>query len=112
MSTFEHEMEKGNFVCSECQKCNKLVWPPNDFCNTCFGKVRWRPVSKMARVIEFSRRENVIFCVAEFENSIRVMGSVESASGQITLGEKIKLVKCEFNGKEKFIFQTERSEKP
>ena len=105
MSTFEQEMKKGNFVCSECQKCNKLVWPPNDFCNVCFGKVIWRPVSKLATVVEFSRNENMIFCVAEFEKTIRVMGSLESESSQIKVGEKIKLTKCEFNGKEKFIFQ-------
>ena len=71
----------------------------------CFGKVRWRPVSKLATVIEFSKKENMIFCVAEFEKTIRVMGSLESAPGQVKVGEKIKLVKCEFNGNEKFIFQ-------
>lgn len=104
MTPFEAELKNGRFVCSECQKCNKLVWPPSDFCNKCFSKTHWRPVSTMARLIEFSRKDTTMFCIAEFEDTIRVMGTLEMEINEPLIGQPIKLVKCSYNGKENFIF--------
>ncbi|MGI0083241.1 MAG: Zn-ribbon domain-containing OB-fold protein [Nitrosopumilaceae archaeon] len=104
MTQFETELKNGRFVCSECQKCNKLVWPPSDFCNKCFSKTHWRTVSTIARLIEFSRKDTTTFCIAEFENTIRVMGTLETEINELTIGQAIKLVKCEYDGKEKFVF--------
>ena len=104
MNRFEHELKNNNFLCSQCTKCNKLVWPPNDFCNKCFSAVTWRSVSRSAKVIEFSSKDDEIFCIAEFEDGIKVMGSVENASG-LQVGQSLFLVKCDYNGKEIFVFQ-------
>ena len=41
MNKFENELNKGNFVISKCQKCNKIVWPVNDICDNCFSNVIW-----------------------------------------------------------------------
>ena len=104
MSKFEQELRNGNFVCSECTKCNKLVWPPSDFCNKCFGNVTWRPISRIAKLVEFSRRNDEYFCIAELENPIRVMGRVESVA-DLRLGQTLVLVSCDYDGKEKFVFR-------
>ena len=105
MNIFESELKNGKFVCSECLKCNKLVWPPSDFCSNCFGKVNWRQVSTMARLVEFSKKDSTIFCMAEFEDTIRVMGTLETASKDIVVGQELELIKCDYNGTEKFVFQ-------
>ena len=104
MTKFEEELKKGKFVCGECQNCKKLVWPPNDYCNRCFGQVKWRPVLQTARLIEFSKKGNDIFCIAEFENEIRVMGSLQTNTKPV-IGQDLKLIKCSYNGTEEFVFQ-------
>src|SRR6266849_6117472 len=105
MNQFENELKNGRFVCSECPKCNKLVWPPSDFCNVCFSKVKWRQVSKKGRLVEFSRKDNTIFCIAEFENTVRIMGELEIGLKVPLVGQDLDLVKCNYADKEKFFFQ-------
>ena len=105
MTTFENELKNGKFVCSECIKCNKLVWPPSDLCSNCFAKVRWRQVSTVATLVEFSKKDNTIFCIAEFEGAIRVMGSLETKSEEISIGQELILAKCDYDERERFVFQ-------
>jgi uncharacterized protein len=105
MNQFENELKNGKFVCSECYKCNKLVWPPSNFCNICFSKVKWRQVSKKGKLIEFSKKDNTIFCIAEFENTIRIMGELKIGVQTPLVGQDLELVKCDYTDKEKFFFQ-------
>ena len=104
MNKFEQELKNNNFVCSSCPKCNKLVWPPSDFCNSCFGNVVWRQVEKTAKLIEFSHDEDEVFCIAEFEGNIRIMGSIKNATN-LKIGQSLTLVKCDCDGKEKFVLE-------
>lgn len=104
MTEFEDKNSERNFLCSECQRCNKLVWPPNNYCNKCFGEVTWRPVSSMGKVIEFSKKNDDVFCIAEFENEIRIMGSLE-CSVMPLIGQSVKLIKYDSGGEEEFVFQ-------
>jgi len=39
MNKFETELKAGNFVTSECSYCNRIVWPPSDYCDNCFKDV-------------------------------------------------------------------------
>jgi hypothetical protein len=104
MKEFEDTHDEENFVCNECQRCNKLVWPPSNYCNRCFGEVTWRSVSSMGKVIEFSRKDDVVFCIAEFENEIRLMGSLECDIMPL-IGQSVKLIKYNSGAKEEFVFQ-------
>jgi uncharacterized OB-fold protein len=105
MTRFEAELKNNNFVCSECTKCNQPVWPPSDFCNKCFGDVVWRSVSKKATLIEFSSKDGKYFCIGEFENGIRVFGTVEGNSN-LTQGQHLTLKYCTYDETPKFVFQT------
>ena len=104
MSKFEEELKKNNFVCSECLKCKKLVWPSSDFCNSCFSPVTWKNMDRTAKLIEFSKRNDEIFCIAEFENNIRIMGRIQPTS-YLKIGQSLRLVFCDCDGKEKFVFE-------
>ena len=104
MNKFEQELKNNNFFCSQCTKCDNLVWPPSEFCSKCFSNVIWRPVSRFAKLIEFSSKDNKFFCIAEFEESIRVMGSLENVS-DLQMGQSLFLVKCDYDGKEIFVFE-------
>jgi len=107
MNKFEQELKNNNFTCSECKKCDKLVWPPSDFCNKCFGDVMWRPLSRTAKLVEFSHKNDEYFCIAEFEDQIRIMGTIENVEN-LQVGQTLNLVKCDYDGKEKFVFQSIR----
>ena len=106
MNKFHQELQNNNFVCGSCPKCNKLVWPPSDFCNSCFGNVVWKPVGKTAKLIEFSHDKDGVFCIAEFEENIRIMGTIKNAKN-LKIGQLLTLVKCDYDGKEKFILKSD-----
>ena len=102
MNKFEQELQNNNFVCSFCLKCDKFVWPPSDLCNSCFGSITWKNVNKIAKLVEFSQNNGEIFCIAEFEGNIRIMGSVQN-SQNLKVGQPLTLVKCDYDGKEIFV---------
>ena len=106
MTRFEDALKNNNFVCSECTKCNRLVWPPSEFCNKCFGNVIWRPMSKKAILVEYSSKDGKHFGIAEFENSVRVFGIIEGST-TLTPGQNLILKYCNYEETPKFIFQTD-----
>ena len=89
---FETELEKGNFVVSECKQCQKIVWPPSEFCNQCFGDVSWRKGSHKGKIIEFSKQNNDYFCLVEIEDTIKIMGKI--TFGIPDVGQNIKIERC------------------
>ena len=105
MSIYENELRNGKFVCSECHKCKKFVWPPSDFCNVCFSKVNWKQISGRWKLIEFSKKDNKVFCIAEFEKTIRIMGELETGTKIPIIGQDLDLVKCDYDKYEKFVFK-------
>jgi len=104
MNKFQNELVKGNFVISKCVKCNKNVWPANDFCDNCFSEVTWVSGSRSARIIEYSKQNNDWFCLVETDDHIRMLGRLKS---NITpkIGEKILLDECFFDNKPHFNFK-------
>ena len=89
---FDSELRKGNFPLSECNHCKIIVWPPSEFCNQCLKENSWRECSRVGKIIEFSKKENIYFCVAKIENSIKIMGEI--ISGVPKIGGQIKIVDC------------------
>lgn len=109
MNRFEQELKNNNFVCSECLRCKKIVWPPNDYCNKCFDNVTWRQISRDAILLEYSCKNGEYFCMAEFEDQIRVIGTIQEKSG-LEIGQKLILEKCDYDKSEKFIFRIKKSD--
>lgn len=103
MSRFKAEIEKGNFVIGECADCKTIVWPPSDYCNKCFANVKWRTSSQIGKLIEFSKKDNTNFCIAEFEEKIRIMGKLEVGKAKPKIGQNVKLESCS-SDKDHFIF--------
>ena len=90
---FVSELEKGKFVIAECSQCQNVVWPPSDFCDNCLGEVNWHEGNNVGKIIQFSKKGEKTFCVAEFENKIRIIGTVKQ-KGTPKIGDQIKLDKC------------------
>lgn len=109
MTRFEDELKNNKFVCSECMKCKQLVWPPSEFCNKCLGAVEWRSLSKNAKLVEFSSKNETRFCIAEFEGNIRVFGTIKG-NATLRVGEDLILTFCGYDETPKFIFQSSGSE--
>ena len=94
MNKFEEELKHGRFVISECSKCKKIVWPPSNYCNKCFEEVNWRNTLTTGKLIEFSKKENTYFGLAEFEEKIRIIGTIKSGKNEPKEGQKVKLESC------------------
>ena len=92
---FESELQKGNFLISECSQCKIIIWPPSEFCNHCLNKNSWRTCSRLGTIIEFSKKEDRYFCVAQFENSIKLIGEI--ISGNPKENGKVEIVDCGIN---------------
>ncbi len=88
---FESELSQGNFYIPECIKCSKIIWPPVDFCNHCFGEITLRGKISEGKIIEFSRKDEIYFCLVEFENNIRVMAKMSNIP---EIGKVVKIVKA------------------
>ena len=110
MNKFEIELKAGNFVTSECTYCNKIVWPPSNYCDICFKDVNWRKVSESGTIVELSRKENDVFCITEFESKIRVMGKLDTKINTVKPGQTVKLTKCLFDDKNSFFFSLENKQ--
>ena len=89
---FESELKKGRFLIPECKYCDKIVWPPSEFCNQCFKEVSWRNSSYEGKIIEFSKQNNDYFCLVEIEKSIKIIGKI--SSGIPKIGQKVKIERC------------------
>ncbi len=83
------------FVVPECKKCNIVVWPPSDFCSRCFNKTDWKNASCEGELLEFSKKGDQYFCLAKFEDVIKIMGTLEIIPNRDPqLGQKVKMVRC------------------
>ena len=94
MSIFETELIKGNFVIPECTACKELIWPPSDYCSLCFNELKWRKANKIGKILEYSRKEDTFFCLAEFEKKIRIIGTLETNLKNPDIGKNVKLDSC------------------
>jgi len=98
--TFEDELRKGNFQIPECTNCKKIVWPPSYFCNHCFSDIRWRKCSNEGKIIEFSKQNDHYFCLAEFENSVKIMGKIYS--GIPDKDKQVRIERCGMKNEDYF----------
>ncbi len=89
--SFESELLQGKFCIPECTVCKKIVWPPAEFCNHCFGQVSLKKGNFKGKIIEFSRQNEGYFCLVEFENTIRVMAKILQIP---ETGQIVKISKC------------------
>lgn len=89
--SIEKELEKGNFVLGECTKCGKTVWPPSEYCNVCFGEVVIKKGPFEGKIIEYSKREQDYFCLAEFADQVKIIGSVLEMPQK---NQKVSVKKC------------------
>ena len=88
---FESELSKGKFLIPECSVCMKIVWPPTEFCNDCFGSVSLKNGDFEGEIIEFSKQNNDYFCVVGFENTIKIMAKMLEIP---KIGQMVKISKC------------------
>ena len=51
------------------------------------------------------KQDGVIFCIAEFENIIRIMGELETGIKIPSIGQDLDLVQCNYDDTEKFFFR-------
>ena len=94
MNIFESELTKGVFMIPQCPSCKEIVWPPSDYCNRCLGKVIWKNSDGIGKIIEYSKKDDMFFCLAEFESKIRVMGKLIINSGLPEIGKNVKMDSC------------------
>ena len=89
--SFESKLNDGEFCIPECIECKKIVWPPAEFCNHCFGIVSLKEGDFKGRIMEFSRQNDQYFCLVEFENPVRIMANISKTPA---LKQIVKISKC------------------
>jgi len=103
---FESELKKGVFIVGKCPKCNKVTWPPSDYCNICFGDLDWKESSYNGKLIEFTKKNDKNFCITEIDEGIRIMGTLILNSTKPEIGSKVQLEKCGIkNGNYSFVMR-------
>lgn len=88
---FELKLNEGVFCIPECMECKKIVWPPSEFCNHCFGRTFLKEGIFVGKIIEFSRQNDEYFCLVEFEKAIRIMAKTPKIP---EIGQSVKISRC------------------
>ena len=88
---FETELTNGVFCITECNICKKIVWPPTEFCNHCFGAISLKKGDFVGKIIEFSKQDEEYFCLVEFENTIRIICKMTQTP---LIDQSVKITKC------------------
>jgi len=88
---FESELSNGKFMIPQCNVCTKIVWPPAEFCNDCFGSVSLKNGDFEGKIIEFSKKDEYYFCIVEFENTIKIISKMSELP---KIGQLVKISKC------------------
>ena len=94
--TFEIKIQDGKFSVTYCTKCQKSVWPPSEFCNRCFLECIPKMISNVGTLIEFSKKSDEYFGLAEFDEKIRLIGKI-TPDGIPKVGMSIRLEKSSFH---------------
>lgn len=89
--SFESELSNGNFCIPKCTKCTKIVWPPSEFCDDCYGIVSLQKGNFKGEIIEFSQDSQGYFCMVEFVEKIRIMARKKE---QPKIGQIVKISTC------------------
>ncbi len=89
--SFEIKLNDGIFCIPECNECKKIVWPPAEFCNHCFGIVSLKEGDFEAKIIEFSSKNEQYFCIVEFEKTFRIIATIFKTPN---IGQSVKISKC------------------
>ncbi len=96
---FESKLAKGEFLIPKCSKCEKIVWPPTECCDYCFGTTYLAEGDFEGKIIEFSRQNDQYFCMVEFENTVKIMANIAKAP---KIGQTVKILKCGIREKNYF----------
>ena len=89
--SFEDELSKGVFSIPQCSVCQKIVWPPSEFCSNCLGKVILKKNDFEGKIIEFSKQNDDYFCVVEFDDTIRIIAKIKERP---EIGQTVKISNC------------------
>jgi uncharacterized protein len=89
--SFEFELSKGQFMIPECTECKKIVWPPTEFCDNCFGEIYLKKGVFEGKIIEFSKQNETYFCMVEFENTVKIMAKMLKTP---KIAQIVKISKC------------------
>lgn len=89
--SFETKLKEGIFCVPECNECKKIVWPPAEFCDRCFGNISLSEGNFEGKIIEFSSKNNQYFCIVEFEETFRLIAAISKIP---TVGQSVKMSKC------------------
>lgn len=83
-------MNNNYITYGKCSKCNVITWPTLGFCTTCLGKTT-RHTTQQGVILIHSKFGNEIFCVVEFEQSIRILGKLINPPKLIQIDQKVRI---------------------
>jgi hypothetical protein len=104
MTKFDDELTKGHFVISYCNNCNRSVWPPSAYCDTCHEITSWKEGKKSGQIIEYSKKDDYYFCLIQTEDSIQILGRITDST-KPEIGQNVQLETCGFDKKPMFLFK-------
>ncbi len=110
MRHFMNQLKKGAFVISYCTSCKKKIWPPYEYCPSCYRRTSTANAGKLGRIVEFSRswlEEGEVIVALIDMDGILLLGSVLEGRG-IAAGAAVELVAtgASPDGKIHFRFRT------
>jgi uncharacterized OB-fold protein len=83
-----------------CSSCKKKLWPPCQYCSSCFSKADLESIIKEGILIEFTKsylgNSEVIFGVIEVAG-VRLLGRLFPRSKILRYGMQVRMTECGIN---------------
>lgn len=76
--SWQERLAQGVLVASACPKCKYKAWPPSKFCSQCLIHTEQKELDCHGTIIEYSKKDGEYFCLAEFGDTIRIIGSLKT----------------------------------
>ncbi len=89
--SFESDLTKGVFSIPRCASCNKVSWPPAQFCSLCFGEIKLQQGQFSGKILAYSRKDDEYFCMVEIEPGMTLLAK---ALNPPKVGQIVKIVNC------------------
>lgn len=95
MKEFIESIKTGEFRIPVCKSCHARVWPPFQFCPSCYSPTSLEKVNTIGTLVEYSvshvKNREGRFGVIDLDG-IRIVGSLGETAPQV--GQRMKLASC------------------
>lgn len=98
-NTFYEELKNHKFKTTKCKDCNKIFFPPREFCPNCLKEnLKWVELSGSGRLYAFTQQERAtrfmkpdVLGLVDLDEGFRILSKIKGKFEDLKIGLKVKI---------------------